>query len=141
MTDKELRKLSRLELLELLLDASKENRELKEKIEILKAESKTAQNIENLSMATRHVEEALRYANSITDALKTAPEKVAMPRSSVKPQSFIAGKDSTLSDKDIYRRILCFFANNDEKLSVFPSDIENDVRERIKSIINKRKIN
>ena len=51
MTDKELRKLSRLELLELLLEASNENKKLKEKIVALKADIKTAQNIENLSLA------------------------------------------------------------------------------------------
>ena len=49
MTDKELRKLSRLELLELLLEATKENQRLKEKIEKMKIENRTAQNIENLS--------------------------------------------------------------------------------------------
>ena len=52
MTDKELRKLSRLELLELLLEASKENRKLKEKINRLIAENQTAKNIENLSVVT-----------------------------------------------------------------------------------------
>ena len=41
MTDKELRKLSRLELLELLLEAGKENNKLKEQIARLTAENKT----------------------------------------------------------------------------------------------------
>ena len=134
VTDKELRKLSRLELLELLLEASKENEKLKEKIEKLKVDNKTAQSIENLSVATRQVANALKYADSITSALKT---------SSIGSAS--SSKEGTVKnaqpDREIYKRMLCFFAKNDEKLSVFPADIENDVRERIKSLLEKRTTN
>ena len=134
MTDKELRKLSRLELLELLLEASKENEKLKEKIEKLKVDNKTAQSIENLSVATRQVANALKYADSITSALKTSSTGSAS-----------SSKEGTVKnaqpDREIYKRMLCFFAKNDEKLSVFPDDIENDVRERIKSLLEKRTTN
>lgn len=134
MTDKELRKLSRLELLELLLEASKENKKLKEKIENLKAENKTAQSIENLSVATRQVENALKYANSITSALKeTSGETVSYSKE---------GQVKKIQpDKEIYKRMICFFAENDEKLSVFPDDIAKDVRERIRSLLEKRNTN
>ena len=140
MTDKELRKLSRLELLELLLEVSRENRKLKDKIKSLKEESKTAQNIENLYVITSQVENALRYANSITDSLKTA-DRAVVPQSdsSAVSRSEETANQSTavLSDKEIYTRILCFFSKNDEKLSVFPADIENDIRTRINSILKK----
>lgn len=139
MTDKELRKLSRLELLELLLEASKENEKLKEEIEKLKIENKTAQNIENLSVATHKIETALRYANNITDNLKgTSGEYVAERVIKEKEEPI---KAKPLSDKEIYRRILSFFAKNDEKLNVFPSDLENDIRDRIKSILERMKTN
>ena len=118
MTDKELRKLSRLELLELLLEASKENKKLKEEID-------------TLSLVTRQVENALKYANNLTDTLKTSSQDPTLPDVKSKKQS----KADVLTDSEIYKRMLRFFANNDEKLNVFPSDIENDVRARIKKLL------
>ena len=146
MTDKELRKLSRLELLELLLEASKENKQLKEKINELQIENKTAQNIENLSVATRQVESALKYANSLTDNLKTSSGDSGMTDGeNKKGNGQKADKPNTapdpLSDVEIYKRMLSFFARNDDKLGVFPEDIENDVRARIRSILEKRHSN
>ncbi len=141
MTDKELRKLRRLELLELLLEASKENRELKESIERLKSENDTARNIENLSAATQQVENSLKYVNSLTDSLKNALNEAASPRVNVKAniakETEIHTESAYLSDREIYRRMLCFFAENTDKLSVFPSDIENDVRARIRRILER----
>lgn len=141
-----MKKLSRLELLELLLEASKENKKLKEEIDRLRFESKTTQNIENLSMITTQVESALKYANSLTDTLKiTSNENTSSNVSTNNDKSVMNHqantKSDSLSDVDIYRRMLRFFAKNDDKLSVFPADIENDVRARIRSIIERRKSN
>ncbi len=136
MTDKELRKLSRLELLELLLEASNENRNLSEKVDKLKAENKTAESIENLSVVTRQVESALKYAESLTDTLKNVSGDGAVKNSSTNKETPV--KQAVLTDREIYRRILCFFAENDEKLSVFPDDLGNDVRQRIRSILRSR---
>lgn len=141
-----MKKLSRLELLELLLEASKENKKLKEEIDRLRFESKTTQNIENLSMITTQVESALKYANSLTDTLKiTSNENTSSNVSTNNDKSVMNHQTNTksdsLSDVDIYRRMLRFFAKNDDKLSVFPADIENDVRARIRSIIERRKSN
>lgn len=140
MTDKELRKLNRLELLELLLEASKENKKLKEQIKRLQLENKTTQNIENLSVITGQMETALRYANNITDTLRPSSnvtdntkDNNAVSRPEVKGES--------LSDVEIYKRMLLFFANNDDKLSVFPEDIKNDVRARLRSILERKKSN
>ncbi len=135
VTDKELRKLSRLELLELLLEASNENKKLKEKIITLKAESKTAHNIENLSSIVRQVESTLKYANSLTDSLNTVVKNETENGSVQKIQA----KSEPMHDRDIYIRMLRFFAQNDDKLSVFPTDLENDVRMRIKSILERKK--
>ena len=143
MTDKELKKLSRLELLELLLEASKENRKLKEQIKRLKIENKTTQNIENLSVITEQVENALRYANNLTDTLKTSSGEVTasniIKQESVTKSSEPRAKTDSTSDVEIYKRMLRFFAENDDKLSVFPTDIENDVRARITSILNQKR--
>ena len=144
MTDKELKKLSRLELLELLLEASKENEKLKEQIKRLKIENKTTQNIESLSVITEQVESALKYANSLTDTLKTTSGKVGA-NSDIKEGLVNSNapqiRSDPLSDVEIYKRMLRFFAKNDDKLSVFPIDIENDVRARIKSILERKKSN
>lgn len=140
MTDKELRKLSRLELLELILEVGKENSRLKEEIGKLKAENKTAQSIEALSAATRQVENALIYANTLTDTLQSAPRegfRVSNVNDYYGESTSYHKKSDSMSDREIYRRILSFFAKNDDKLDVFPDDIENDVRNRINSILNK----
>ena len=144
MTDKELRKLSRLELLELLLEASKENKKLKEEIDRLQDENKTAHNIENLSVVTRQVENALKYATSLTGTLKTNSGETVLPDTDT--SGSISSKDcksesEKIADKDIYRLMLWFFAKNDDKLNVFPADIENIVRERIRTILEKKKLN
>lgn len=142
MTDKELKKLSRLELLELLLEASKENQKLKEQIKILKIDNQATHNIENLSVITEQVESALRYANSLTDTLETASGKGRSACGSISTavkSNEAQLKSDSLSDVEIYKRMLRFFAKNDDKLSVFPKDIENDVRARIKSILERKK--
>lgn len=133
MTDKELRRLSRLELLELLLEASKENQQLKEQVERLTVENKTTQNIENLSVITRQVENTLRYANNITDTLKTGSADTVQTDA----KASVRATDNRLSDKEIYRRILLFFANNDSKLDVFPDELGRDIRERLESLLKK----
>ena len=133
MTDKELRKLNRLELLELLLEASKENKKLKEQIKQLQLENKTTQNIENLSVITGQMETALRYANNITDTLRPS-SKVTDNGKDNGAVSRPDTKAQPLSDVEIYKRMLLFFANNDEKLSVFPDDIKDLVRARLRSI-------
>ena len=133
MTDKELRRLSRLELLELLLEASKENQLLKEQVERLTVENKTTENIENLSVITRQVENTLKYANNITDILKTGSADGIPP--SVKSDTNIP--DNRLADKEIYRRILLFFANNNNKLDVFPDELSEDIRTRLNSLLKK----
>lgn len=135
MTDKELRKLSRLELLELLLEASKENKKLKEQIETLKAENATAQNIRNLSDATLQVENALRYANSLTDTLKGAPHKAV----TVRDENPGREKNNSVSDRDIYWRIMGFYSKNPEAALALPEKLRSDVSDRIQEVL--RRIN
>ena len=133
MTDKELRKLSRLELLELLLEASRKNKKLIEKIKKLTEENQTAKNIENLSAVTNQVEAVLKYANSLTDTLKagnvtatgTALKIDSIPKSE-NPES----KSQGISDRE-----------NEDKLDVFPEDIENLIRERLAKILEKGHLN
>ena len=133
MTDKELRRLSRLELLELLLEAEKENDSLKQQIEKLRSENKINKNIENLQSITRQAEKTLRYANSLSDTLKTTSDKLTSAKNT--PSNNFRSQ----TDLDIYKHMLSFFAKNDDQLSIFPDELENTVRARINSILEKRK--
>ena len=136
MTDKELRKLSRLELLELLLTVSKENEMLKEKIKELKVDNLTSRNIENLSEATVSVENALKYANSITESLEvTTVKKENDSEKTSRVNSRKITDDGILTDREIYKRLLCFFAENDGELEHFPEDIRYNVRARIGKLL------
>ena len=74
MTDKELKKLSRLELLELLLEVSNENEELKQKMEKMASENEVSKSIENLVVATKQVNEILSHANKLVETNTIAPE-------------------------------------------------------------------
>jgi hypothetical protein len=129
MTDKELRKLSRLELLELLLEATKENQKLKDTIKKMKIENQTAQNIENLSTATHKVENALKYANSLTDTLKGTTKE------SVQTRENTFGIHQLKSDRDIYWRTMAFFSKNRHLLTLLPEDLKNDISERIREVL------
>ena len=146
MTDKELRKLSRLELLELLLEASKENRKLKEKINRLIAENQTAKNIENLSVVTHQVESVLKYANSLTNSLKSGSVDIVSSYTALKAESTPkeeepASRTEEPNDKEIYLKMMCFFAKNEDKLDVFPDNLETVVRERIRNILERGTLN
>ena len=152
MTDKELRRLSRLELLEMLLAVSKENQKLKEEIEKLKIEENTAKNIENLSAATRQVERALKYADDITQTLSNSAKESAETDENANKTTVVSAEPKAaseeynapqlqtadLSDRELYKEILRFFAKNDDKLRVFPAVLENAVRLRINNILKKR---
>ena len=153
MTDKELRKLSRLELLELLLEASKENRKLKEKINRLIAENQTAKNIENLSVVTHQVESVLKYANSLTNSLKSGSVDIVSSYTTLKADitpkveeietkiEEPEAKTDAPNDKEIYLKMMCFFAKNEDKLDVFPDELETVVRERIRNILERGTLN
>ena len=73
MTDKELKKLSRLELLELLLTESRENERLREKIKQENTIKKSAQHLnetsENLGETSEKLQAALRQVSSIISGL------------------------------------------------------------------------
>lgn len=137
MTDKELRKLSRLELLELLLEAGKENEKLKEQIRSLKREAETAQSIEKLSQITDQVENALKYTNNIAHVFRSSPG--GTKSSNTATGGYRTEAKSLPPDVEMYKAMLNFFANNDDKLDMLPAELAKDVRDRIRSIIERKK--
>ena len=65
MTDKELKKLSRLELLELLLTVTRENELLKAELENLKQVNTIEKSAEHLNETSKQLETALKKVSSI----------------------------------------------------------------------------
>ena len=126
MTERELKKLSRLELLELLLEASTENQALKERIEKLTVEVQTAESIQQLSASTRQVENALKYANNLTAWMKAVGSGDDTVDRSLPSPDF--------PDAELYRHILRFFANNRQQLAALPLELQVIIEERIKAL-------
>lgn len=133
MTDKELRKLSRLELLELLLEASKENEKLKGQIKDLQAENETTQNIEKLSKITGQVESTLTH---ITGVFKAGETRGSLKSTDATDER--VNKKNLPPDVELYKALLSFFANNDDKLEALPSELAGNIRARIKIILERK---
>ena len=67
MTDKELKKLSRLELLELLLIETHENERLKEELEKAKKENSIEKSAQLLNETAKQLDETLQKASGFSD--------------------------------------------------------------------------
>ncbi len=117
MTDKELRKLSRLDLLELLLEQTKINEQLKAENQQLKSSSGEFNSIENLKKLNKQLSTALSYV----DLLASSPVK--SQKTSDAP-----------SDKNIYNRIMYFYHKNDDVISTLPDDLQADIRARLRGV-------
>ena len=134
MTDRELRKLSRLELLEMLLDVSKENEALKEKTESLTREIEAAKSIENLAVTTNQLNDMLRYADRLTKSLKSgsACEEDELPeKEEIKPSV----KASCYTDRNLYVRLLSHFIKDRATMDFLPDDLKTDIGRRIDEIL------
>ena len=132
MTDKELRKLSRLELLELLLDVSQQNRVLEEKVKKLTVENENAKSIENLAVTTRQVNDMLGYAAALTGSVKTDGEVI---RARVQPVTIatINPVSKKQTDKSVLARLIDFYEENDSALENLPDERKKEITDRISS--------
>ena len=138
MTDKELRKLSRLELLEMLLDVSKENENLKDKIAKLNKENEAAKSIENLTVTTNQVNDILRYANKLTESLKGTPQTIDEEKKiEVMPTKTVSRNCDNSADRNLYVRIMNYYLKNNSALESLPADMKEDIRNRIEEILKK----
>ena len=138
MTDRELRKLSRLELLELLLDVSKENRELEAKVKKLSSENEAAKSIENLSAATKQVSDILEYANKLTETLSTGSSGVSKEA----PVQKATDTNKKHADRELYIKLMNFYIKNNDALEYLPAELKDDISNRIREIAEyKRNVN
>ena len=142
MTDKELKKLSRLELLELLLEVSNENKNLQQKIETMASENEAAKSIENLATVTKQASEILDYANKLVETIKAAPENSVEDKSqSVREINNTSQNSKSYVDRNLYLRIMNFYAKNEGALDVLTPELKSDIVNRIKANREKRRNN
>ena len=139
MTDKELRKLSRLELLEMLLDVTKENEKLRKQLDETREENKAASSIENLSAAAVKINSALEYVNSLAVNLQGKKQESAEAEAA----AAITSDEVVIpvSDLELYAHIIAFFAVNDKALDVLSEDLRFKVEKRITKLLEKRNSN
>lgn len=160
MTDKELKKLSRLELLEILLEESKENERLRTELQKKSDEYAISQSIKNLSSIADKMTSSLETIDAIAPYL----QKIAITNESVKaegsqsvcenpqqkeaaqqnqsptkneiPNPDLDGKTVVISDRELYIRIMRFFSKNEFVLAVLPTELQNDIKYRLRGILN-----
>ncbi len=141
MKEKELKKLGRLELLELLLEVSKENKEIKEQIEILKTENETLKGAENISEAAKEMNDALLSANRLVEELKAYKEQPQKENSApvVEPTPNTGDRKKRSTDRNLYYRLLEFYSRHTVLLDIFPPDIKHDLTNRINKLSDSTK--
>ena len=135
MTDKELKKLRRLELLELLLEESRENERLRKEIERLKSEESIITASVRISEAADKLESVLGVKAS-EGAYEGTDRKEATVSYREKTESSIK---AGAVDADIYKRIMVFFCRNPRSVIFLPEDIRSDVEKRIREIMSMKK--
>lgn len=162
MTDKQLKKLSRLEVLELLLEQTKINEQLRFEIDELKKEISAAKSIdtleelteqmnnalENLAGQTRKIEEffAENKKSDEGKAIQLPEEKEEQVQeteenSEEKPEEaeITIKEQKRYSNINLYSRLMYFYYKNDNALNALPEDIQRDVREKLRGILNGEK--
>lgn len=152
MTDKELRKLSRLELLELLLKESSENQKLREELNKLKSENKIEKTAERLTETADHLDSSLQNIENYvtlmqsmiseknTESAKDSEaesetEVIEETETTDTPESDIQKQKKNSEDADIYRRFMQFFYYNRNNLVFLPDDLRKDVTRRLSEIM------
>lgn len=150
MTDKELKKLRRLELLELLLAESRENERLREELERIKQENTVEESARHLNETSLQLENALQQVSSITSMLDKAVSKenigsdapaATSPALSTKQAKHTPEekKAEPTVDSSIYKNLILFFSKNPHTLYILPDDLRKTITNRIEEIRNKPK--
>ncbi|MBR3868790.1 MAG: hypothetical protein IKM66_05690 [Clostridia bacterium] len=142
MTEKELKKLNRLEILELLLEQSTINENMRQELHELKNKNNAAELTENLNKMILQMNSALDNVNHIAENLqemsKKDPEPENIENKNDKTVPFQQEND-TVTNKNLYGRIMYFFWQNDDVLSSLPEELQKDIRKKLRGILNDRK--
>ena len=146
MTDKELRKLSRLELLELLLKESRENEKLRQENEKLKSEKSFDKTTEQLKETAVQFGATLQNADALVSTLQklittdSGKEGIIQEEEIVQPEASVneSGRKNKKSvDVDLYRRLLLFYAHDISNLEHLPAALHIDVAMRLAELLKK----
>ncbi len=154
MTDKELRKLSRLELLELLLEESKENEQLRETLSAKPAGGEIDPSVfAGMEKVATRLEDAITRLDGIATAAPKAEEApiTAPPQPTVaspvyQPPVSMPYQPSAIqtppkgvyeggprqSDAWLFHSIMHYFYKNEELLMYLPEDISREIRVRLR---------
>ena len=144
MTDKELKKLSRLELLELLLNETRENERLKEEIAKAKQENAIEKSAQHLSDISSQLEAALKKVNLLAgiqdDNDETADDQNQADDFTDTEQD--EGKESTKTDDAhidfrIYKRLMYYYISNPDAVDSLPKKLRKAVKKRIDEITDR----
>lgn len=145
MTDKELRKLSRLELLELLLKESSENRKLQAELDKLKSENSIAKTSERLMETAEQFDTSLQNVEGLVAVIQKFFSAENAELSQIVTHTVPENTDNITNakkkkpseDADIYRRLMIFFARNMNYLSYLPDNLSEDISRRLAKILTK----
>ena len=135
MTDKELRKLSRLELLEMLLDVSKENENLKQIVAKNEEENKVTKSIESLSDVTTRLNSAIEQINRFSDNIQNCTTSPSVLNAPQKYMTSGAAQKDRHPDGELYCLIMTHFAKNEKAMSLLPESLQEKIKNRIKEIL------
>ena len=134
MTNKELKKLSRLELLELLLAETRENEKLREELGKIKQENTIEKSAQHLIKTSEQLETAIRNVRAIANVLNKNVKREAVAVNGTEERA-VPEKEETTFDKsvdiEIYKSLIIFFFRNPDALSVLPDDVRNNILNRI----------
>lgn len=133
MTDKELKKLSKLELLELLLTETRENSRLKEELEDA---------LEKVSLMMDNLCKAEEGCDCKKDFSAAAPSDEAVSVNSVtadinRIQEESTGSADEFVDFNIYKMLIFHYIRNPEALDNLPAELRSTVTNRIDELKRK----
>lgn len=145
MTDKELKKLSRLELLELLLIESHENQKLKHQLDRIQRDHAMALSVEQLNESSHQLQSALEQVLSLSDSLDKSLAQIsessnrapspAAPKEPEEPQPPAKAENI---DAAIYKSIISFFIDTPDAIFIFPDHLRQALTNRLKEIREKQ---
>ena len=119
MDEKDLKKLSRLELLELLLDESKENEELKSEIaDIKKAAEKDSEEIRRISEKLNTIETGIKNLQTVVEKNASADYR----------------RNANNEDTLLFNSLVEFYKSHMYLTSVFPKAIKEKLLLKIKRL-------
>ncbi len=138
MNEKKLKKLSRLELLELLFEVSKENEQLREEngeikrlLENNTADSRTA---DSLVSGARAIEDAVSEIKKISEMLSLTADGNSVLRDSKTSDETVQTALLSQADTELFYGILKLFRQKPFLISVLPEELKGRLRDRLDRI-------